>query len=59
MMTKQSLMRIIHYYLTLACEFPGVRVWGKFVFRTLELVDTPTILANQVKIGHADFRESL
>ena len=28
-------------------------VWGKFVFRTLELTDTPTNLANQVKVGHA------
>ena len=25
----------------------------KFVFRTLELTDTPTNLANQVKVGHA------
>ena len=41
------------HYPTLACEFQGFRVWGKFVFRTLELTDTPTNLANQVKIGHA------
>ena len=26
------------------------RVWGKFIFRTLELMDTPT---NLVKVGHA------
>ena len=32
---------------------PGFRVWGKFVFRTLELTDTPTNLANQVEVGHA------
>ena len=41
------------FYPTLAREFQGFRVWGKFVFRTLELTDTPTNLANQVKIGHA------
>ena len=40
-------------YPTLAREFQGFRVWGKFVFRTLELTDTPTYLANQVKVGHA------
>ena len=40
-------------YPTLAREFQGFRVWGKFVFRTLELTDTPTNLANQVKVGHA------
>ena len=40
-------------YPTLAREFQGFRVWGKFVFRTLELADTPTNLANQVKVGHA------
>ena len=40
-------------YPTLANEFHGFRVWGKFVFRTLELTDTPTNLANQVKVGHA------
>ena len=28
------------------------RVWGKLVFRTLELTDTPTNLANHVKVGH-------
>ena len=28
-------------------------MWGKFVFRTLELTDTSTNLANQVKVGHA------
>ena len=38
---------------TLACEFQGFTVWGKFVFRTLELTDTPTNLANQVKVGHS------
>ena len=45
----------IHYifYPTLALEFQGFRVWGKFVFRTLELTDTPNNLANQVKVGHA------
>ena len=40
-------------YPTLAREFQGFRVWGKFVFRTLELTDKPTNLANQVKVGHA------
>ena len=29
---------------------PGFWVWGKFVFRTLELTETPTI---QVKVGRA------
>ena len=38
---------------TVAREFQGFRVWGKFVFRTLELTDTPTNLANQVKVDHA------
>ena len=42
-----------HDYPTLAREFQGFRVWGKFVFRTLELTDTPTNLANQVKVGYA------
>ena len=41
------------FYPTLAREFQGFRVWGKFVFRTLELTDTPTNLSNQVKVGHA------
>ena len=41
------------YYPTLAREFQRVRVWVKFVLRTLELTDTPTNLANQVKVGHA------
>ena len=40
-------------YPTLAREFQGFREWGKFVFRTLELTDTPTNLTNQVKVGHA------
>ena len=40
-------------YPTLAREFRGFRVWGKFVFRTLELTDTPFNLANQVNVGHA------
>ena len=40
-------------YPTLAREFQGFRVWGKFVFWTLELTDTPTNLANQAKVGHA------
>ena len=40
-------------YPTLAREFQGFRVWEKFVFRTLELTDTPTNLANEVKVGHA------
>ena len=43
----------LRHYPTLAREFQGFRVWGKFVFRTLELTDTPTNLANQVKVGHA------
>ena len=37
------------YYPSLAREFQGLRVWGKFVFRTLELTDTLTNLVNQVK----------
>ena len=41
------------FYPTLAREFQGFRVWGKFVFWTLELTDTPSNLANQVKVGHA------
>ena len=41
------------YYPTQAREVQGFRVWGKFVFRPLELTDTPTNLANQVKVGHA------
>ena len=41
------------HYPTLAREFQGFRVWGKFVFRTLELTDTPTNLANEVKVGQA------
>ena len=41
------------YYPTLAREFQGFKVWEKFVFRTLELTDTPTNLAYQVKVGHA------
>ena len=40
-------------YPTLAREFQGFRVWGKFVFRMLELTATPNKLANQVKVGHA------
>ena len=43
----------ITFYPTLAREFQGFRVWGKFVFRTPELTDTPTNLANQVIVGHA------
>ena len=35
-------------YPTLAREFQSFRVWG-----TLELTDTPTNLANQVKVDHA------
>ena len=34
-------------------ELQDFRVWGKFVFRMLELTDTPTNLTNQVKVGHA------
>ena len=41
------------YYPTLAYEFWGFRVWRKFVFWMLELMDTPTNLANQFKVGHA------
>ena len=48
-----SLLLRENSYPTLAREFQGFRVWGKFVFRTLELTDTPTNLTNQVKIGHA------
>ena len=43
----------ILFYPALAREFQGFRVWGKFVFRTLELTDTPTNLANQVEVCHA------
>ena len=43
----------IYIYPTLAREFQAFRVWGKFIFRTLELTDTPTNSANQVKVGHA------
>ena len=42
-----------NHYPTLAREFQGFRVWGKFVFLTLELTDAPTNLANQLKVGHA------
>ena len=38
-------------YPTPTREFQGFRVWGKFVFRTLELTDTPNNLANRVKVG--------
>ena len=38
---------MIAYYPTLARDFQGFRVWGKIVFRTLELTDTPTNLSNQ------------
>ena len=31
----------------------GVLEWGKFLFRTLEHTDTPTNLANYIKVGHA------
>ena len=48
----QSLWPFI-FHPTLACEFQGFRVGGKFVFWTLELTDTPTNLANQAKVGHA------
>ena len=47
------MMSVYLNYPTLAREFQGFRVWGKFVFRTLELTDTTTNLANQVKVGHA------
>ena len=52
-------------YPTLAREFQGFRVWGKFVFQKLELTDTPTNQANQVKLltnyavfNRADLRKS-
>ena len=41
------------YYPTQGREFQGFRVWGNFLFRTLELTDTPNNLANQVKVGDA------
>ena len=51
---KRTPMLVYYSYCpTLAREFQGFRVWGKFVFWTLELTDTPTNLANQVKVGHA------
>ena len=40
------------YYPTLAHEFHGFKVSGKFVFKMLELMATPTNLANQVEVGH-------
>ena len=48
--TRQSVNKC--YYPTFARELHGSRVWGKFVFRTLEPTDTPTNLVNQVKVGH-------
>ena len=45
--------RLISNYPTLAREFQGFRVWGKFVFWTLKPTATSTNLANQVKVGHA------
>ena len=55
--TWPAIMRIFNEvrrsYPTLAREFQGFRVWGKFVFRALELTDTPSNWANQVKVGHA------
>ena len=47
------MIKDLAYYPTIAREFQGFRVWGKFVFRTLELTNTPTNLANQLKVGHA------
>ena len=54
-------------YPTPTREFQGFRLWRKFVFRMLELTDTPTNLANQLKwvmlltnhavSNHADLRE--
>ena len=41
------------HYPTLGREFEGLRMWGKFVFRTLELTATPTNLANRIKVGYA------
>ena len=49
---SHSGMEIYKDYPTLAREFQGFRVRGKFLFLTLELTDTPTNLANQVKAGH-------
>ena len=49
---RSALLRL-PYYPTLAREVQGFRVWGKIVFRTLELTATPTYLTNQVKLGHA------
>ena len=48
---NMSLWCRIICYPALAREFQSFRVWGKFVFRTLELTDTSTNLANQVKVG--------
>ena len=36
-----------------ARELQDFRVWGKFVFRMLELTDTSTNSNSQVKVGHA------
>ena len=44
---------VLNYHPTLARELQGFRVWGIFVFRTLELTATPINLTNQVKVGHA------
>ena len=48
-----SYARYLYITPTLAREFQDFRVWGKFVFRTLELTDTPINLANRVKVRHA------
>ena len=44
-------------YILLPRQFQGFRVWGKFVFQTLELTDTPTNLANHALSNRADLRE--
>ena len=49
---KKDVTSFLHY-LTLTREFQGFRLWWKFVFWTLDLMDTPTNLANQGKVGHA------
>ena len=42
-----------HPTLACQCEFRGFKVWGKFLFWTLELMATATNLANQVEVGQA------
>ena len=49
--TANNIFVLKETYPTLAREFQGFRMCGKFVFRTLGPTDTPNNLANQVKLG--------